>query len=115
MISSTPWRQEALDELAKLEEFTTTFEQEVETCGLTAQRVRACFHRLDSLVSEPLLFDVCSTGVIPKGNLTNVERAALVIIFKVQERFPRLIFRDKILASSLQLLLQVSPHSALRM
>ena len=49
----------------------------------------ASFHRLDSLVSKPLIFKPRSTVTVPYANLTNEERAALVILFKVQDRWPK--------------------------
>ena len=73
MISPTAKTQEGLDELSKREEFTTILKDEVEARGLTVQRVMASFHRLDSLVSKPLLFDTCSTVVVPYADFTNEE------------------------------------------
>ncbi|PUU73561.1 hypothetical protein B9Z19DRAFT_1134980 [Tuber borchii] len=89
MISPTAGTQEGLDELAKREEFTIILKDEVEARGLTVQRVMASFHRLDSLVAKPLFFDTRSAVVVPYADLTNEERAALVILFKVQEKWPK--------------------------
>ncbi|PUU73554.1 hypothetical protein B9Z19DRAFT_1134973 [Tuber borchii] len=78
---------QGLDELAKREKFTTVVKDEVEARGLTAQRAIASLLRLDSLV--PFLFDARSAVLIPCADFTNEERVALVIIFKVQEKWPK--------------------------
>ena len=97
MISPTAGTQEGLDELSKLEEFTTILKEEVEARGLTIQRVMASFHRLDSLVSKPLLFEGGSSVVVPYADFSNEERAALAILFWVQEKWPkRFWFREEI-------------------
>ena len=89
MISPTTELQEGLDELSRREEFTTILKDKVEARGLTVQRVMASFHRLDSLVSKPLLFNPHPTVTVPYADFTNDERAALVILFKVQEGWPK--------------------------
>ncbi|PUU73559.1 hypothetical protein B9Z19DRAFT_1134978 [Tuber borchii] len=96
-ISPTAGTQEGLNELAKRKEFTTILKDEVEARGLTVQRVMASFHRLDSLLSKPLRFNARATMVVRRANFTNEERAALVILLKVQERWPKgfLYYEDR--------------------
>ncbi|PUU82720.1 hypothetical protein B9Z19DRAFT_1061608 [Tuber borchii] len=94
-ISPTAGTQEGLNEMAKWEVFTTNLEKEVEARGLTVQGVMEAFHRLDSLVSKPLLFDLRSTVTVPYAGFTDEERAALVILFKVQEKWQKPFLFDE--------------------
>ena len=88
-ISLTTGTQEELDKLAKREDFTTILDEKVEAGGLTVQGVMASFHHLDSLVSKPLIYKPRSPVTVLYTNLTNEERAALVILFRVQYGFPK--------------------------
>ena len=95
MISPTAGIEEGLNELEKREDFTAMLEEEVNARGLTVQGAMASFYRPVPLVSTPFLIDAHSTIIVPKANLTDKERAALVILFKVQERFPKPFWLNK--------------------
>jgi len=79
-------KQEGLDELAKRKEFTKILENQVEERGLNAKKVMAAFHRLESLVSKPPSL-AGLTVTVPFAGFKEEERAALVILFKVQEKW----------------------------
>lgn len=76
--------QEALDGLAKREEFTTILEAEAKERGPSVKNIMASFNRLDSLVSKPLALDGLNITV-PHEGFTDAERAALITLFTLQE------------------------------
>ena len=83
-VSPTVGTQEALNELAKRKEFTAILKEEAKERGLDVENIMASFARLDSVVSKPLAFNGHDIAV-PYRGFTDVERAGLVTLLKLQE------------------------------
>jgi len=83
---SVSGKQEGLDELADRRELSKILDDQVDEHGLSFKKVMAAFHRLESVVSRPPSL-AGLTVTVPYAGFKKDERAALVALFKVQEKW----------------------------